>query len=226
MPPRAHPRQIGLNLRQLGPRAAHGTSDGLSGDGRGCAGDLGVDRGQRALRGGNIGVQPAHLGPVLLKLLDQRNAALRQFGMLGLEGQATLFGGLQFALTVHQLLVQKVQRLLHVALIVAVAAIAEDLDHLLDDIAREAGAFRIGHMARTGLCGHFKDVVLGGHDLDRLARPPMAPSICLRSAMSSPSRVPRTTFSRLAALVSVSRTRSMSRLRSASPMPTCAESGS
>ena len=60
----------------------------------------------------------------------------------------------------------------------------------------------------------------------RLARPSTAPSISLGLVIVSPIRVARITFSMLTALVSVCRTRSMSRLRSPMPMPICSAKAS
>ena len=123
------------------------------------------------MRRDNIAVDAAHFGAISLQPLHEAHPALRHFRMLRLKGHAVLLGRLQLLLARGQLLIEEAQSLAHLALAVVQILVTEDLDHLLDDLLRQMGIFRIGAPGGSRSGGNLEQIVLIVHHLDRLGQP-------------------------------------------------------
>jgi hypothetical protein len=213
--------KVGFCLRQrgAGPRPT-GTGQRSR-----RSGELAVERSERALGGGKIGLDAAQLGARCAELGGDRRRAANEVRMLGFEREAALLGLLEFLLPLRQLLVEERDRLAHLA-----AAPPRFSSRKMSIIRCAMSCASCAFSPSTGRCGRsrgdLEHVLVVADDLDVFGQRSTARSICAGVVTVSPIRVERTTFSKLTALVSVWRMRSMSFLRLSAPMPIWSASAS
>src|SRR5688500_15815581 len=103
-PARLERSEVGFSL---GERDARSATAARTGERPRGAGELAVERGQRALRRREVGLDAAQLRPVRAELRGNRRGSADQLGVRGLEGQAALLGVVELLLPLGELLVEE-----------------------------------------------------------------------------------------------------------------------
>ena len=164
-PARAHAGKLG-SCR--GQRPAGTTRRAGHGNRLRRPGKLAVDGGERGLGGSKIAVDAAQFGARGLEPLERSGTALHHLGMLALEDGTAPFGGFQLLLAIRELLVHEIERLGHLTAPAGHVFLAEDVDHLLDDVLRQLGVLGLGQRSVVRLGGDLEEIVLLADHLDRL----------------------------------------------------------
>jgi hypothetical protein len=118
------------------------------------------------LRRGDIAIDAAHFGAQRLQPGRDRAGSADQFGILRLECEATLFGGLEFLLALLELAIEEHQRIGDLAAIARDVLLAEDVEQFLDHVLRELGVLRIAQIALADGRADFEQIVLLALDQD------------------------------------------------------------
>ena len=142
-----------------------------------ASGELAVDRGQRALRGGGIRFDVLQLGARgIHALLDRAGAGQRPHELL-VERLLLLLGVLQLGAALGELLIHEDERALRLRRAARGAAGDELVDQPVGDRLREMRILRIGETAAGEVDADLVEIVLRALDRDRVLQPrsPSAP---------------------------------------------------
>src|SRR5690606_20102670 len=116
--------EVGFGLRQRGARPARSGAQQRARR----SGELALDRGERALRGREVGFDAPQLRTGRSESARYRRGTADELGILGLEREPALLGVLELALALGKLLVEELDRLAHLAAAAAQVGLARNVD--------------------------------------------------------------------------------------------------